>query len=312
MRRQLEPIDLMVAIGVFATVIGGYFMFMSADGVIEGLTPASAANESMMSSPTGATQWVQPALGQAIVDSALIERSQNETLQEAVRTLNRTLLTAQYTEEASRTAIDDAIANINRLDADHAARVQYVLGRAIAIGTARGVRSGLVEADAVTTAYNHRLIETTEAMGNRMASDYMSGRESRIGWAIVDTTRGLEALAEEIQPRLGTAVVGVLSAQEQAMEAKGAAQTQLALVALASIHDEEVADRFGTLAMAERPMQTTMVAEARSWPETPVGWLTVGSLALIGVFVVGLFLPIGRPEPIMTAEQATFKYRKTA
>jgi hypothetical protein len=58
MRRTLEPIDLMVVIGVCANVLGGSFLFMSTSGAFEVAAPPVVAVETVSE-----REWVQPVLG---------------------------------------------------------------------------------------------------------------------------------------------------------------------------------------------------------------------------------------------------------
>ena len=62
MERNLEPVDLMVVVGVFATLLGGSLLFMATSGPFQTQTPEAA---SVNRSPDimDAMQWIQPALG---------------------------------------------------------------------------------------------------------------------------------------------------------------------------------------------------------------------------------------------------------
>jgi len=42
MKRDLEPVDLMVAVGVFATLLGAALLFMATSGPIQTATPEGA------------------------------------------------------------------------------------------------------------------------------------------------------------------------------------------------------------------------------------------------------------------------------
>ncbi|MES4787203.1 MAG: hypothetical protein C4294_16840 [Nitrospiraceae bacterium] len=89
----------------------------------------------------------------------------------------------------------------------------------------------------------------------------------------------------------------------------------MASVALASIHTEQIADRFAALASAETRAQAQPVffSMPRSWPEVSVGLLIAASSALIALFVAGLLLPTY--EPKMSAMEEALpesQYRKIA
>jgi hypothetical protein len=320
MKRRIEPVDLMVAIGVFATIVGGYFLFMAADGILESEPPlatnveeASAVNG--MNGLEAAMQWVQPALGEAIVQNYLLERQVNSDIAIAAKELNHATLRAQTIDTDLTLTPADIAARMAVLDADHASYMEYVLGRSIVVFTGRGVRSGILSPSLIDGPYNRHMVALTEERGTRMDASYQETREPMLGRAIVETTQGAIQSAEQIQARVGNAVIRMASLQEES-HALGGAQTQLALVMVAAIHAEEMADRFATLASAEQSLQTasTTFAEPRNWPEVPGSVLIAGSIGLIGVFFVVLTMAPTRPETAPTMREVPSEpvYRKTA
>ncbi len=62
MRRTLEPVDLMVVIGLCATLLGGYAVFISANGTLEAAGPETVSLNHSTGIMAG-MEWVQPALG---------------------------------------------------------------------------------------------------------------------------------------------------------------------------------------------------------------------------------------------------------
>lgn len=317
MRRRMEPIDLMVAVGAFATIIGGYFLFMAANGTLESTERAFATMEAstVETGPMAAMQWVQPALGEALLENDLLDRALVADIEAAAKELNRAVLMAESLEASTATTFTDLSADMIARDADHAGRVQYVLGRAIVVFTGRGIRSGVLSPVLVDGPYNQRMIAVTDSRGTHMESAYEWTSQPMLGRAIVAATQDRMKSGEQLQDRLGRAIVQIASLQEE-NQAKGDAQTQLALVTLASLHTEEMADRFENLAKAEAALQpvSTVLSEARSWPDIPSSLLTVGSIGLIGMFFIGLMMPGGRPEELPTSREVPSEpvYRKTA
>ena len=318
MTRRIEPIDLMVAVGAFATIIGGYFLFMAANGTLESEQPQMATVEPINAEigPMAAMQWVQPALGQALVDNDLVDRAIREGIEAAAKELNHATLMAQSLEGSTTMSFNDLSAAMMTRDADHAARVQYVLGRSIVVFTGRGIRSGVLSPILIDEPYNQRMIALTENRGARLESAYAETGQPVFGRAIVAATQEAVKSDERIQDRLGKAIVRIASLQEE-NQAKGDAQTQLALLTLASLHTEEMADRFDNLAKAEASLQpvATVLSEPRTWPDTPSSLLMAGSIGLIGVLFIGLMMPSARPEEdSLTRHEAPSEpvYRKTA
>jgi len=159
------------------------------------------------------------------------------------------------------------------------------------------------------------MIALTETRGHGMESAYEESGQPMLGRAIVAATQEAVKSDEHLQDRLGKAIVRIASLQEE-NQAKGDAQTQLALLALASIHTEEMADRFASLVKAETSLQpiSTVLSEPRTWPDIPSSVLMAGSIGLIGVFFIGLMMPSARPEELPTIREFPSEpvYRKTA
>lgn len=317
MTRRIEPIDLMAAVGAFATIIGGYFLFMAANGTLESAQPQLAAGGQVSEvGPMAAMEWVQPALGQALVQNDLLDRANIEDIKGAAKELNRVVLMTESLTGGTTSSFNELSANLMTRDADHAARVQYVLGRSIVVFTGRGIRSGVLSPSLIDGPYNHRMIALTETRGTRMNSAYEETGQPMLGRAIVAATQEAVKSDEQLQDRLGKAIVRIALLQEE-NQAKGEAQAQLALLTLASIHTEEMADRFESLAKADGSLQpgSTVLSEPRAWPDIPSSVLMVGSIGLIGVFFIGLMMPSARPEeelPTIREFPSEPVYRKTA
>jgi hypothetical protein len=320
MARRIEPLDLMVAVGVFATVLGGYFLFMAANGTLEAGQPQRATVEETTAAmgPMAAMEWVQPALGQALVQNYLSDRTIMADIEAAAKELNRISLLAQQMQDVAGTSGDDLSARMMELDADHAARVQYILGRSLVVLTGRGVRSGLLSPVLIDGPYNQRMITLTQARAQQMDAAYQENRQPMLGRMIVAIAQAAHEtvrVGERVQDSLGRAIIRIASLQEE-NQAKAEAQTQLALLIVASIHTEEVAERFDSLVKAETSTQpiSTVFSAPRTWPEIPTRLLMAGSIGLIGLFC-GLIMRSNRPEdelPTMAEVSSEPVYRKTA
>jgi hypothetical protein len=309
--------DLIVAVGLCATVFGGYLLFMAASGTL-----GAPSYEALAITPTpnmmDATQWVQPALGQAIVQDYLLERETARKTAEATAEFNRATMAGHRLESSPLEHVDRIRTHAAAVEADHVARVQLVLGRRIVDFTQRGVRAGVLSPTTVEGPYNHRMIRLAELNATRMEEQFRSVREPMLGWDIVMATQEHDRFTGQLQHRIGNAIVQVVHLQRTFQEAMAGAQEQLASVVLASIQTEQITDRFSKLAAAELSGrgQPVPFTEPRSWPDIPVGLLVAASATLIGLFFAGLSLPIVRREPISMGESQPESvepaYRKTA
>ena len=148
--------------------------------------------------------------------------------------------------------------------ADHMARVQYVMGRAIVNFTARGIRSGVLSADQYLSEYNTNMIRVTEAWGQRLDQEFASTWQATLGHGIVNAIQHYTERAGAIQERVGTALVHMVQAQTGSEEVRGAQQKQLASLVVAAIRTEALADRLTLLAAIESFPEDTAVASL-SW-----------------------------------------------
>jgi hypothetical protein len=307
MRRTLEPIDLMVVIGVCANVLGGSFLFMSTSGAFEVAAPPVVAVETVSE-----REWVQPVLGQAIVDNERIGREASSWLSAVAKRLDRVLENSRSLNNSLPGSLNQIKTHAVDMEAEHAARVQFVMGRLIATGTARGVRLGVLSPEQLSGAYNHRIIRIAEVTGSRMNAEFRSHRQANLDQAMKRARQAHEAALDRNQERIGRALVLATSAKHRFGSAQETAQYQVAAAALAAIRVERQTALVASLHEVERAAHEGPVMEApvRSWPELPFRGFFVASMALIGVFLTGIMAPTAQPEEeAMEAEQT---YRKTA
>jgi len=311
--RNIEPVDVMVAVGLLATVMAGLLLFLSTGGSVQAGGFLFTATTPGSLGPTSEMEWVQPVLGQAIVENDLLERKAMADTTAAAAALNRATM-AGHQLENSNGYLERLKTGFAALQADQAARVQFVMGRFITEFTARGVRKGIFLTEPGASAYNRRIIGVAQATQARMQTAFRDNWEATLGQAIVTATLDHLQGMERIQQGIGRSIVGVLTVQEGYREARAHAQEQLASVALASLHSEQMAERFNSLASDLTIGQPMPMTVPRSWPEIPLGLLVAASMLLIGVFGAALVIPT-REEAIaetgMKEEVTVAAYRKT-
>jgi hypothetical protein len=311
MKQYCEPVDGIVAIGMLATLLGGYVLFMATNGVLQAGSPETAAIFTTATGPTTPMEWIEPVLGEAIVENELLVRTAASDLTAAVKNLNLVTLAAQHVEATPERLADAVRTLAGMIDADHTARVQYVMGRSIVNATSRGVRAGLVSGETYDSAFNRRMIEAAEATADRLRARYAELREPLFGQLIVAFSQDADRVGGQIQQRIGTAVARVSLMQEGFSEIKGEAQARLGLLTVAAVNAarSERGEPPG-IASGLSPMPVSSSAE-RSWPDVPVGVLILASMGLVGVFCAGLFMSEREPgAPLLEKERPA--YRKTA
>jgi len=192
------------------------------------------------------------------------------------------------------------------------------MGQAIVNFTTRGIRSGVLSADQYLSEHNTNMIRITEAWGQRLDQEFTSTWQATLGRGIVDAFQNYTERAGAIQERVGTALVQVTQAQVGSEEIRAVQQEQLASLMVAAIRTEALADRMTLLATIESFPEDTAIAstEPASWPEIPIGYLTVSGLMLVTVFFGGLSLAARIRETKALAEMehqaARWVYRMAA
>jgi hypothetical protein len=309
MKRRLEPIDLMVAVGVCATIICGYLMFLSANGQVNG----AAVHQQGMAEMTDAMSMVQPALGQAIVEDALLQQAASRDISHAAMQLSQAIIASQGFDLGSADRVDDIVAQAGRAEAEHLARVQYVLGRSIVGFTARGIRSGALSGREASSDFNRRMIEMTQAAGARMDEQFQETHQTNLGRDLMLAGQDRMRLAERIQQHLGRTIVAITTVQDRYQQGFEGLQEQLAATAIAAIKTQDSAALFARLAEPDFSggSASMTVAETRSLPDLPMGLLLALCGALVGVFLLGLFMPAARreAEPRIEVQEITLEHR---
>jgi hypothetical protein len=317
MSHRYNTVDVIVGVGMCAIVFGALLIFFAANGTYQVATSQPISIEQPVGIEFGMAA-LQPALGHAIVDQALFERRANQLMAQSASEWNRATLAHQEFQSIQGGPLGAVMRQAAIVPADHMARVQYVMGRAIVNFTARGIRSGVLSADQYLSEYNTNMIRATEAWGQRLGQEFASTWQATLGREIVDAIQNYTERDGAIQERLGTALVQVTQAQTGSEEVRAAQQEQLASLVVAAIRTEALADRLTLLAAIESLSEDTAVAstEPASWPEIPMGYLIVAGLMLVTVFFGGLSLTARSRETKALAEMehqaAKWVYRLAA
>ena len=202
MSHRYSTIDIIVGVGMCAIVFGAFLIFFAANGTYQVAIPQPISIEQPVDIELGMA-LLQPALGQAIVDQALLERRTNQLIAQSASEWNRATLAHQEFESLPGGPLGAVMRQAATVPADHMARVQYVMGRAIVNFTARGIRSGVLSADQYLSDYNTNMIRATEARGQRLDHDFASTWQATLGREIVDAIQNYTERAGAIQERAG-------------------------------------------------------------------------------------------------------------
>ena len=287
MGRKYDLVDVMAAIGLVATLFGGYLFVTAADGFWQSPIAPTTKAASFDSDRSTGMQYLQPVLGQAIVEDLLLDREAGFALSASAMELNRAVGEFQFMSTTLLSPLVLAELHAFGQEADHRARMQFVMGKAIVNQTRRGIFSGALSADQYVSDFNNNLIRTAELSGQRLHDRFEATRQANMGRSIVEAIQEEDRMAATVQERIGRAVVQVTQAQENYGEAKAARQGQLASAAMASVRTDALAERLALL--EDIPAQPAMVAHHTSASaDVSRGSLILACLGLIALFIGGL------------------------
>ena len=302
MSYRYNTTDIIVGVGMCAIVFGALLFFLVANGTLQAAPPQPMVMESVTGIEAGMT-WLQPALGQAIVEQVLSEQRSNQAMAVTASEWNRATLAQHEFQALIGGPFGTVMHQAAIVPAEHQARVQGVLGRTIVNFTQRGIRNGAFSADQYLSDYNTSMIRAAEARGQQLDQDFSSNWQAMLGRGIVWAFQSYTNQADSIQERLGTALLHVAQAQQSREDGMTAQQPQMGSLLVAAIRTEELIGRLTLLEAIESLPETTAAAstEPASWPEMPIGFLIAAGLMLAAAFFGGLSMSAGSREAKATA-----------
>lgn len=226
MQQRYEFMDLIVAVGLCAMIVTSGLLFMVANGTWQIRTVGSEPTGQQTGILTG-MGWLQPVLGQAIVDHALLERNHAKAARAAIAELDGLTLERNRWQNSPYGYLDSITTGASWAEAEHASRVQTVMGRAIVNFTRRGIRNGLWSSVDRVAYDNPKMIGVTEARGQKMDNAFLANWQPNIGRGIVGATQENRKRSASRQEQLGTAIVQKARVQDRYEPARAAIQEQL-------------------------------------------------------------------------------------
>lgn len=289
MSNKYTTVDIIVGVGMCAIVFGAILFFVAATGSFQ-VAPIENFPVEQPSGVLVGMTWLQPALGQAIVEQTLLEQRTDRGMAGAAAEWNRATMARDNLQSISGEPLERIMRQAATAPSDHAARVQTIMGREIVNFTARGIRSEVLSANQYLSDYNDRMIRTTKARGERLDQEFASTWQMVLGREIVDAIQSNRILGESIQERLGSAVTYLTHVQATSEEARAENQYQLASLIVAASGTDALADLVARLAAAGSKPEKAVTAstEMASWPEIPMGFLIAAAIGLAAIFFGGL------------------------
>ena len=287
MGRKYDHVDVMAAIGLVATLFGGYLLVTAADGFWQAPSAPTMTTATVSSGPSTGMEYLQPVLGQAILQDVLLDRNAGAAVSASAMELNRAV--SEYQRISTTLLSPLVLAELAAFgqEAAHRARMQFVMGKAVVNQTRRGIMSGVLSADQYASDYNTNLIRTAELTGQRMHDQFEATRQATLGRSIVEAIQEEDRIATTTQERIGRAVMQVTQAQELYGEAKATQQIQLASAAIAAVRTDALMEQ---LALVEELPGERIVAAHHTSASADISRtaLVLACLGLITLFIGGL------------------------
>ena len=295
MQRRFEFMDLIVAVGLCATIVASGLLLMAANGM-----QIRSVGRGAVGQPTDnltGIDLLQPVLGHAIVDHVLLERRHAKDAAAAITHLDALIFERNQSNHFPYSYLDSVTTGASWADSEHTARVQTVMGRSIVNFTRRGVRSGLWSSVERAAYDNPSMVSVTKAMGQNMDRAFLANWQPNIGRGIVVATQENEQRSTLRQEQLGTAILEMATVQEVYEPVRAAIQEQLGSATVVALRtgsqqggatsDRLTADRVAALSAQDAlPRISTTTT------------FTVASLILISLFTTGLFVLSSRRAEI--------------
>lgn len=214
MQRRYELFDMVVVIGFCATIAGAGVLFMAANGTISISPTEMLANEDDQAvMGLDDVRWLQPILGQAIVDQYLFDRRYATVL--SLAKVRLAAVSEEYTrlQDTPFSYLDSIRSSAMWAEPDHATRVQAVMGRAIVQFTRRGVQSDMLSSEGDLLDFNARMLDQADARRQQMDAEFLLNWQANLGRAIVGATQASTTVSALTQERLGSVITQLATVQ---------------------------------------------------------------------------------------------------
>lgn len=290
MAYRYNTIDIIVGVGMCAIIFGAALLFVAADVTVR---PALTHSTAIGPSPDvlAGTAALQSALGQAIVEKTLLQLQTDRLTAQAISEWNHAMRAYHSLQSAPAGGpLGMVMQRARTMPAEHAARVQAVMGRTIVNFTRRGIHSGVLSADQYLSDYNTRMIGMAETMGRRLDREFESVWQPMLGRWVIEASRDFYHRERAVQERLGLASVRLVQAQTALEEQWASNQYQLASLVVAAERSGGQAEPVAGFGGADTTPQAASTAsdQVATWPEVPIAFLIVAVLCLGAVFFGGL------------------------
>ena len=310
MSYRYSVLDIVVGIGMCAIVVGAMLIVFATAGTFA-LTPQPVALSAQGGGALSPDSWLQPALGQAIVDRTILQRRSGQLTDAAMTEWHQALQAFRLAQAVQGDPFGFASARAATVPDDHAARVQAVMGRSIVNFTRRGVASRQLSAEQDLSDYNRDGIAAAEEQGQGLDREFSATWQPLLGRWIVEAAQDLSSRVPSAQEQLGVAILHRVQATTVLEEAWMANQYQVGSLLAAIDRGRLSSDQPMVAATADRlrNVPVAMASDSFSRSEVPVGYMILAAVLLCSIFWGGLVLSAAGREAKALAEAKRYAGR---
>ena len=256
MKPRVDPLDVIVAVGMFATIVGGLFLVVASYGSWEVPPPSNANNPITAKS---VMQSLQTSMGERIVEVAKLDYAFNNSIDDVTASL--THASKNLNAFNHKAPIPEIVqSRLVQAQAEREGRLQYLMGKSIVTLTGQGVRSGLLTANTLNAPVNDRIIKTAAKYGVLGQERFNGESQALMGRWITQESQSRQRLHALLQERMGQAIVQKASMEHVYGTKHSALQTQLQALTFAAIRSETPGMRLAQLSQSEQGIRPSLGA----------------------------------------------------
>jgi hypothetical protein len=310
MKPRVEPLDVIVAVGMFATIVGGLFLVVASYGSW-GVPPPSKADNPITA--VSVMRSLQTGMGEGIVEVAKLDNAFKNSTDRVTASLTHTSRNLDaFNKKAPIPEIVQS--RFAQAKAEHEGQLQYLMGKSIVTLTGQGVRAGVLTVNTLDGPVNDRIIETAQRYGALGQGRFNGESQGLIGRWITEESQSRQRFHAHLQERMGEAIVQKASMEQAYGMTNSDLQIQLHALTAAANRLETPGVRLAQLPQSEQDFPRSLgtpTPDARIQVSFSGLWSDMSSIAygiaflilLPGILIWSLTLPRASLEKPVNMER---------
>jgi hypothetical protein len=251
MKPRVDPLDVIVAVGMFATIVGGLFLVVASYGSWGVPLPPKTDNPMTAMS---VMRSLQASMGEGIVEVAKLNYGFSNSIDRV--TASQAHASRNLDALNKKLPIPEVVqSRFVQAQAEREGRLQYLMGKSIVTLTGQGVRSGVLTANTLNGPVNDRIIKTAAKYGALGQERFNGQSQAILGRWISQESSSRQRLHALLQVRMGEAIVQKASIEHAYGARNSGLQNQLQALTAAAIRSEAPGMRLALGPQSEQDIQ---------------------------------------------------------